>query len=81
MGVAEILVSERIAWQIERHFGRFGEVRAPDGESCRGGGDRVFLTAYASARMLVSWVLGLGEHARLLGPSELAEELQRVWRC
>ena len=27
-GVAEIQVSERIAWQIERHFGRFGEIRA-----------------------------------------------------
>ena len=26
-GTAEIQISERIAWQIERHFGRFGEVR------------------------------------------------------
>ena len=26
-GVAEILISERIAWQIERHFGRYGEIR------------------------------------------------------
>ena len=25
-GVAEILISERIAWQIERHFGRYGEI-------------------------------------------------------
>jgi predicted DNA-binding transcriptional regulator YafY len=77
-GVAEILVSERIAWQIERHFGRFGEVRPPDGESpAAASGDRVFLTGYANARMLISWVLGLGEHARLLGPAELAEDLQR----
>src|SRR3984885_5127356 len=29
-GVAEILVSERIAWQIERHFGRFGEICQAD---------------------------------------------------
>ncbi len=71
-GVAEILLSERIAWQIERHFGRYGEIRAVDDE---GSGDRVFLTPYAAPRMLVSWVLGLGEHARLVSPLELAEEL------
>ncbi len=71
-GMAEILLSERIAWQIERHFGRYGEIRAVDDE---GSGDRVFLTSYAAPRMLVSWVLGLGEHARLVGPPELAQEL------
>jgi proteasome accessory factor C len=69
--VAEILLSERIAWQIERHFGRYGEI-LPAGE-----GDRIFRTAYANSRMLVSWVLGLGEHARLLGPEDLVEELGR----
>ena len=26
--VAEVVISERIAWQVERHFGRFGEIRA-----------------------------------------------------
>ena len=26
-GMAEIWVSERIAWQVERHFGRYGEIR------------------------------------------------------
>ncbi len=26
--VAEVLISERIAWQVERHFGRYGEIRA-----------------------------------------------------
>jgi predicted DNA-binding transcriptional regulator YafY len=72
LGIAEILLSERIAWQIERHFGRYGEIRAVDDE---GSGDRVFLTSYAAPRMLVSWVLGLGEHACLAGPPELAEEL------
>src|SRR5580700_80480 len=72
-GVAEILLSERIAWQVERHFGRYGEIRAAGGDS--DSGDRVFQTPYANARMLLSWVLGLGEHARILGPPELAEEL------
>ncbi len=73
-GTAEILLGERIAWQIERHFGRYGEIRAAEEE---GSGDRIFLTAYGAPRMLVSWVLGLGEHARLLGPPQLLEELAR----
>jgi predicted DNA-binding transcriptional regulator YafY len=72
-GVAEILVSERIAWQVERHFGRFGRVCAP----AEAPGDRVLYTPYASARALVSWVLGFGEHARVLGPPEVAEEYAR----
>jgi predicted DNA-binding transcriptional regulator YafY len=92
-GVAEVLISERIAWQIERHFGRYGEIRPgprdevsaiserseseADGEDGGGDGDRVFLTSYSNPRGLISWVLGLGAHARLLGPEELTEELQR----
>jgi proteasome accessory factor BC len=73
-GVAEIHLCERIAWQIERHFGRYGEI-GPDPQG--GEGDRILRTPYASSRMLVSWVLGLGEHARLQGPEELVEELAR----
>ena len=38
-------------------------------------GGRLFTTAYADSRQLISWVLGLGEHARLLGPPELVDEL------
>jgi proteasome accessory factor BC len=76
-GVAEILVSERIAWQIERHFGRYGEVREPDGEAGAARADRIFLTPYSSRRGIVSWVLGLGGNARLLGPPELSRELRR----
>jgi proteasome accessory factor BC len=75
-GVAEVLIAERIAWQIERHFGRFGEI-GPAGEEAHSQGDRLLRTSYSSARMIVSWVLGLGEHARLLGPPELVEELGR----
>jgi predicted DNA-binding transcriptional regulator YafY len=80
-GVAEVLISARIAWQIERHFGRYGEIREPDpdvvGGEGAGEGDKVFLTSYSNRRGLVSWVLGLGAHARLLGPEELTEELGR----
>jgi proteasome accessory factor BC len=74
-GVAEVLLSERIAWQIERHFGRYGEI-GPAGED-HAEGDKLLRTSFSSERMIVSWVLGLGEHARLLGPPELVEELAR----
>jgi proteasome accessory factor BC len=29
--VAEVLISERIAWQVQRHFGRYGEIHVPGG--------------------------------------------------
>ena len=84
-GVAKILVSERIAWQIERHFGRYGEVVDPAALEEEDGidaglaedGDRVFVTSYSSPRSLVSWILGLGVNARLLGPPALTAELGR----
>src|SRR4029453_16395240 len=42
---ATVWVSERIAWLVERHFGRFGEIApAQDGV--------LFTTAYASTRQL-----------------------------
>ena len=69
-GTAEVWISERIAWQIERHFGRFGEVE-PAGTA----GDIVFSTPFADRRQLAAWVLRLGEHARVLGPPELEREL------
>jgi predicted DNA-binding transcriptional regulator YafY len=40
-GVAEILLSERIAWQVERHFGRYGEIlpaAAGEGQGGEAGG-------------------------------------------
>jgi predicted DNA-binding transcriptional regulator YafY len=76
-GVAEILISERIAWQVERHFGRYGEIRDPADAEEAEGGDRVFLTAYSNPRGIVSWVFGLGAHARLQGPEELTREFER----
>src|SRR3954452_7872360 len=71
VGTAEIAVSERIAWQVERHFGRFGEVELRDD------GGIVLRTEYANARQLVAWVLGLGEHAQVLAPDELVDEVAR----
>ena len=68
LATAEIWVSDRIAWQVERQYGRFGQIEpADDGIA--------FATTYADARQLASFVLGLGEHARVLGPPELAGEI------
>jgi proteasome accessory factor BC len=71
VGTAEVWISSRIAWQIERHFGRYGEFSQADN-----GQGRLFVTAYSNARQLIAWVLGLGENARIVGPPELAEELR-----
>jgi proteasome accessory factor C len=70
-GHAEVWISERIAWQVERHFGRFGTVRPAED----GSGDMTFTTEYASVRQLAAWALRLGEHARILGPDELVTEI------
>jgi proteasome accessory factor C len=67
---AQIRVSGRIAWQIERHLGRCGSVTAIDGTS-----DVVFETEYADSRQLAGWLLGLGSHAHVIGPSQLKQEL------
>src|SRR3954463_12068735 len=69
VGTARIHVSDRLGWQVERHYGRFGEVSAADD------GGVVFTTPYANTRQLVAWVLGLGEHARVEGPPELVDEV------
>ncbi|MDX6698459.1 MAG: proteasome accessory factor [Solirubrobacteraceae bacterium] len=70
VGEARVEVGDRIAWQVQRHFGRYGRFE-----------DDVFVTPYANSRLIVSWVLGLGEHARLVAPDDLVEELhERVER-
>src|ERR1035441_3010637 len=68
---AEVWIGHRIAWQIERHFGHYGQMR-PAGDD----GDRIFSTPYADERQLIAWVLGLGEHARIAGPQEVGDELR-----
>jgi proteasome accessory factor BC len=69
LGTAEVWLSKRIAWQIERHFGRFGELHEDHN------GDTIFATSYSNARQLISWVMGLGDNARIINPPELADEL------
>jgi predicted DNA-binding transcriptional regulator YafY len=70
VGTARIWVSDRLGWQVERHHGRFGTVEpAP-------GGGVLFTTEYANPRQLVAWVLGLGEHAKVLAPDPLVAEVR-----
>jgi proteasome accessory factor C len=77
VGQAEVWISERIAWQVERHFGRFGSVRPAED----GSGDIVFTTEYASVRQLAAWALRLGEHVRIRAPDELVRQVaERVER-
>src|SRR5947208_4490203 len=70
IGTARIWVSDHIKWLVERHFGpEAGKlVEADEGI--------VFETEYANSRQLLSWVLGLGERARVLDPPELVEEAE-----
>ena len=65
---AEIWVSDRIAWHVERNFGLYGEMADADADG------RVFHTPYSIPRLVISWALGYGEHARIAGPPELAAE-------
>ncbi|HWM07932.1 MAG TPA: WYL domain-containing protein [Solirubrobacteraceae bacterium] len=60
---AEVWVSDDVSWYVERQFGAYGELR-----------DNVFQTAYAIPRLLISWALGLRQHARIDGPPALVEE-------
>jgi proteasome accessory factor BC len=63
VGSAQIWVSDDVSWYVERQFGAYGALH-----------DNVFTTRFANPRLLISWALGLREHARVDGPAELAEE-------
>ena len=63
VGTAEVWVSDDVSWYVERQFGAYGELR-----------DNVFHTDYSIPRLVISWALGLQQHARVEGPPELAEE-------
>jgi proteasome accessory factor BC len=68
IGTAEVWISERIAWLVERHFGRFGTITPADGGV-------TFSTSYANERQMAAWALGFGEHVRVEGPPTLVDAL------
>jgi proteasome accessory factor BC len=73
-GTAQVFVRERIAWLVERDFGTYGRLRKATKEDGVKGRGSVFETEYASARQLISWVLGWRDNAVVLSPPELARE-------
>jgi len=84
-GTAEVWISNRIDWLVLRHFGHAGTTREAsrdgDAEGVSHPEGVIFETAYADSRQLVSWVLGLGERARIVGPPELEAEAAERLRC
>src|SRR4051812_48995247 len=74
IGRARIWLSQQIDWLVLRHFPDAGTMtQAAEVDDAPDDGV-VFETDYADMRQMVSWVLGLGERARVLGPEELVEE-------
>jgi proteasome accessory factor C len=71
LGRAEVHVSERVAWWVQQNWGRYGTVEPGEDEGI------VFRTDYAVPRLLIGWVLGLRDNARIAAPDELAEEAHR----
>ena len=69
VGTARDWISDRIDWLVQRHFGHAGNVTKPTTACCS-------RPSTPNSRQLLSWVLGLGEHARVLGPPELEQEAE-----
>src|SRR3954452_9279032 len=73
VGRARVWLSNQIEWLVKRHFGQDVGVTTP-AEEVDDAPDTgvVFETEYGDERAIVSWVLGLGQRARVLDPPELA---------
>ena len=73
-GTAKVFVRERIAWLVERDYGRYGELRPARKSDGAPGRGMIFETGYASSRQLVAWVLSWRHNATVLEPEDLAAE-------
>ena len=73
-GTARIFVRERIAWLVERDFGKYGSLRKVTKDDGVKGRGMIYETDYASIRQLISWVLSWRDNAHLIAPSEAATE-------
>jgi proteasome accessory factor C len=74
-GKAKIFLSERIAWLVERDFGAYGEMRPAKAADGAPGKGMVFETDYATPHLLAAWVMRWRQHATVLEPAELADEV------
>jgi proteasome accessory factor BC len=75
-GTARIFLRDRVAWLVERDFGTYGEIRNARSADRAPGKGQVFETDFASSRQMVAWVLHWRQHATVLDPPELAEEVE-----
>ncbi len=75
IGKAKIFLRERIAWLVERDFGSYGEMRAAQSADGAPGKGMVFETDYATPHLLAAWVMRWRQHAQVLEPAELADEV------
>jgi predicted DNA-binding transcriptional regulator YafY len=80
VGAAQIWISDKIDWLVQRHYGHAGTVTDASEVSDAPDDGVVFETEYGDARQIVSWALGLGERARILGPPELVEQAAEAVR-
>ena len=73
VGRARVWLSNQIEWLVKRHFGPDVGVTTPAEEVDDAPETGVvFETEYGDERAIVSWMLGLGQRARVLDPPELA---------
>jgi proteasome accessory factor C len=74
VGRARVWLSNQVEWLVKRHFGEDvgTTVPAADVDDAPESGV-VFETDYSEERAIVSWVLGLGQRARVLEPDELVD--------
>ena len=70
---AEVWVSERIAWQVERTHGRQGTFAPVEGSDA---GDVVFATEYGVPRALLGWVDAVTKIAETGAPDDAFETLK-----
>ena len=77
-GRARIFLRERIAWLVERDFGPpYAEIRPATAKDGVPGKGSIYETDYASALLMVAWVLRWRRNAIVLEPDGLAEEVSR----
>ncbi len=73
---AEIFLSDRVDWLVERDYGQFGETRPARKADGAPGKGSIYATEYSSPRQLIAWLLGWRHNAVALSPPELVAEAE-----
>ncbi len=76
-GSAKVFLRERVAWLVERDYGKYGSIRKATKADGAPGRGSIFETEFASGRQLVSWVLSWRENATLIEPAALAKDAKQ----